>query len=258
LLTNLDLTGCVKISSISIKNCSKLTSLNIGTTQANLNTISISSSTFESIECIDNDSVTTIEIASSSLKSVNITNCRKLKTLTVAGDVLNSLVLSGCISLTTINITNPQTSIGTLDFSNTNIKNIQYNGVCEDETIMDLSQFKSIGSFNNAMNSSVEYIQFSNDKSNPINITKPFTNNTKLKRVYGNLNIKTTYAFAGCASFSILGTEETYNGISMLDTNGRVKHFTEFSNNSKIVTNNLPTFQTGKGFTNLNFKISDG
>ena len=258
LLTNLDLTGCVKISSISIKNCEKLTSLKIGTTQANLNTISISSSTFESIECIDNDSVTTIEIASSSLKSVNITNCRKLTTLTISGDILDSLILSGCASLTTINITNPQTSIGTLDFSNTNIKNIQYNGVSEDETIMDLSQFKSIGSFNNAMNSSVEYIQFNNDKSYPINITKPFTNNTKLKRVYGNLNIKTNYAFAGCKSFSILGTDETYNGISMLDTNGRVKHFTEFSNNSKIVTNNLPTFQTGKGFTNLNFMISDG
>lgn len=254
LLTSLDLTGCNKISSLNISNCNNLTSLSLNATQSNLKTLNISSDTFQSLSCLSNDSIQSIEITSSNLRTVNLTGCSKLQSLTISGDRLDTLILSGCESLIELNITNPKTSIGTLNLSKTKLTCIKYNNVVEDDSILDLSRYVSIGSFNIQDNNSVEYIQFSNIQETPINISTAFRN-TNLKRVYGNLNINTSGAFAGCTNFSILGPDQTYFGVNMVDTNGRVKHFTEVSS---ICENNKPKFQTGQKVTNLNFVSTNG
>lgn len=254
LLTSLDLTGCNKLASLSISNCSNLTSLSLNATQSNLKTVNISSDTFQSFSCTNNDSILSVEISSSNLRTVNLTGCSKLQSLTVSGDKLDSLILQGCESLVELNITNPRTSIGTLNLSKTSLTHIKYNNVASDTTILDLSQYASIGSFNIQNNNVVEYIQFSNIQETPINISTAFQN-TNLKRVYGNLNIRTSGAFSGCTEFSILGPSQTYLGVNMVDTDGRVKHFTEVSS---ICESNKPKFQTGSKVTNLNFVSNNG
>lgn len=254
LLTSLDLTGCNKISSIKISNCNNLTSLSLDATQSNLETLNISSDTFQSLSCLNNDSIQSIEIVSSNLRTVDLTSCSKLKSLTISGDNLETLILSGCKSLTELNIIKPNTSINTLNLSGTKLTHIKYNSEVKDDSILDLSQYESIGNFNIQDNNSVEYIQFNNNKEKPINISTAFRN-TNLKRVYGNLNINTKQAFGGCSNFSILGPDQTYLGVDMVDTNGRVKHFTEVPS---ICENNKPKFQTGQKVTNLNFINNNG
>lgn len=258
LLTSLDLTGCHKISRLNINNCNNITSLSLNATQSNLKTLSINSDAFQSLDCIGNDSIQSIDISSSNLRTVNLTDCSKLQSLTVSGDKLDTLILKGCESLIELNITyskdNPKDSIGTLDLSKTKLTYIKYNNVVEDESILDLSRYVSIENFNIQDNNSVEYIQFRNVEETPIKISNPFRN-TNLKRVYGNLNIETSRVFAGCTNFSILGPDQTYLGVSMVDTDGRVKHFTEVSS---ICEDSKPKFQTGQKVTNLNFISNNG
>lgn len=265
LLSNLDLSGCSNLGTLKISNCALLTQLSLDKTQASLNTVSIQSAAFKIFNCVDNDSVTEISIASSNLESVKITNCKALKTLTLSGDSLTYLNLQGCSSLTTLNITNPQSSINTLNLKSTKLAAIQYNNQIgteniitnEDGTIsyvLDLSKFTSIGDFNIQENDVVQYIQFNNDQSIPIYINNKFSN-TNLERVYGNIAITVNSVFYGCSKFSIHGADQVYNGVSMLDTDGRTKHFTEVSS---VVSNNKPKFQTGTRVTNLDFKSSSG
>lgn len=115
-----------------------------------------------------------------------------------------------------------------------------------------MSRFKQISSFNIQNNNKVKYIRFRNDKDNPIPITLRFTSSSLL-RVYGHISIKATNgAFAGCHSFSILGPDMTYDGVSMVADDGRVKHFTEVP---AVVDGNKPKFQTGNDATNITFAV---
>lgn len=254
LLSTIDLTGCNKLSSLSIGNCEKLTSLTLDTSQSSLNTVTINSDTFTTFNCIANEHVNSITINSEKLTSVTIKNCSRLSSLSITGKNLNTLVLEGCLALTDLNIVSPKDSIGTLNLSNTNLVYIKYNNQVSDINILDLSNYKTIGSFNIKNNNSVKYIQFANDQNKPITITAGFYNKN-LKRVYGNLNINTNSAFKGCSNFSIHGSENKYLGVSMLDTSGRTKFFTEVPS---AIDNNKPKFQTGLKVTNLHFLNTDG
>lgn len=255
LLTELNLDGCYLLETIKIGNCDKLTSLSLDGSQANLKSITIDSNTFKSLKCNNNKSLQYVTITSGNLASVDLTGCENLKSVSMSGNNLKNLVLNGCRSLTELNLVgNDIDSIDTLNLYGTNLTHIKYNNECADENLMDLGRFKSIGSFDIRYNNKVQYIQFSNDQENSISIKTPFFN-TMLKRVYGNLEINTSGVFAGCCNFSILGSEKKYNGISMVDTDGRVKFFTEVP---AVCSDDKPVFQSGTGVTNLTFNISDG
>lgn len=254
LLTSLDLTGCNKLATLSIGNCNKLTSLTLNASQSNLKSVEINSDTFQDFGCTDNDSIQSVEINSSNLVKVDLTGCSKLTSVSISGNSLDSLILEGCESLVELNITNPKSSISTLNLSKTKVTYIKYNGVADDTSVLDLRPYKSIDVFDIRENNEVQYIQFTNDQSNPISINRGFYNK-KLQRVYGNLNINVDQAFSGCSSFSIHGSERKYLGVNMVDSSGRVKFFTEVSS---IIQNDKPKFQSGIKVTNLNFNTSSG
>jgi hypothetical protein len=90
---------------------------------------------------------------------VIINKCTKLQSITVSGKVLEVLNLSECSNLTEVNILGPKDSITTLNLYGTKVATIKYNSVePNSEGIMDLSIFKTIGNFNIAANSAVQYI----------------------------------------------------------------------------------------------------
>ncbi len=256
LLTTVDLSGCQYLQSITINSCNNLQSLVLDSTLINLTSIEINSDNFAEISCTNNDTLISAYISSTGLTSVNFSKCANLTSLTISGNNLNSLDLSYCDKLTTVNIIgNTKDSIDFINLSDSAVKCIKYNGV-GDSNLLDLSCYKAINSFNIASNTAVEYIQFNNDKDNPIIISKAFSTIPTLKRVYGNLQINVSSVFKGCTSFSILGEDmnEYLDGI-MVDTSGRIKFFTEVPD---AVESNKPKFQEGNKVTNLIFNNTSG
>lgn len=257
LLTSLDITNCNKLSTLRISNCEKLTSLSLNSTQSSLKTVEISSGTFKSITCTENDSVKTISITSDSLQNVSVTNCLNLESITISGKVLNKLDLHGCRKLTTLNIVGARNIINTINLQNTSIKTIQYDGTSSDSDVLDLSRYSQIDSFSIGGNQEVEYIQFKNDLENPITLTNTFNGCTKLKRVYGNLNLAASRIFNACTEFSIHGSninQVRYNGKSVLDET-RVKHPLEISG---MIEDSILQKQSGNKVTNISFTKTDG
>lgn len=255
LLENIDITGCSKLSTIRINNCEKLTRLNLNNTQSALNTVTISSSTFEAISCVNNTSVKSITITNSNnLKEVKITGCTKLTSVTIVGNKLNVLNLQNCNNLEELIIVNglPDT-MSVFDLSNTKVTKLTNTST----EILDVSAVKSFTNyFSVAGNSSVKYIQFANVEGTPINLTKSFQSCTSLLRIYGNVAITnaTNGSFNGCSVFSIHGSNLStakYNNTALVNGSGVVLHPTE---NAKFVTNDAVVFQTGNGVTNMSFK----
>lgn len=148
----------------------------------------------------------------------------------------------------------PQDSIVKIDLSGTSVTVFRGSTTDTETNEVDLSRFKQISDFGIQNNNKVKYIRFRNDKDNPISITRRFAASSLL-RVYGHISVKVTSgAFAECRSFSILGPDMTYDGVSMVADDGRVKHFTEVP---AVVDGNKPKFQTGNYATNITFAASD-
>lgn len=252
LLTNLDLTNCTKLTTLQISNCAKITSISLDNTQENIKEVTIASNTFETFDCVSNNSITTISIDSSKLRRVHITNCSKLTSLSISGNNLEYLNLSGCTGLDYINITNPNSSIQQLVLNNTNISAIRYNNGDFTKGTIDLSVFKQIDSINLASNPNIQRIIFANEETSHITIDKPFNNLPNLERVYGHINAYTNGLFSGCSKFSIHGTSPTtYNNKSIKASNGRILFFDEIDGLEKL-------FQEGNNVTNITFKTSNG
>lgn len=253
LINNLNLEGCNKLTNLKISNCAALTELSLNATQSSLGEVSISSSTFQKFTCTNNKKVKTISIIADNLTDVTITDCTNLTSVTVYGNKLNNLNLSGCTKLTTLNIVAPKETINTLNLKGTKISVIQYNGVANEEGILDLSQFIEIGEFNISGNTTVQYIQFTNNPDKPIRISNTFASCSNLYRVYGYLDIQCSSVFNGCTNFSIHGSDVntvTYLGKSVIDSDKRVKHPEEISG---ITSNKQMIFQPGIKVTNLKF-----
>lgn len=253
LINSLDLEGCNKLINLKITNCALLKTLKLNETQSNLTEIEIASDSFENFECISNKKVKNISITSTSLSQVVIKGCTNLESLTVSGNVLKHLELSECTKLNTLNITSPSDSIDVLHLDYTKLNTIQYNGT--NSNLMDLSRFKSIGSFKINNNTEVVKIQFNNDIDNPIHIINNFIGCSNLERVYGNIYIECSKTFQNCSKFSILGTDcTTYLGNSIIYNENIIKHPTEIPN---ITENSKMKFQEGPEVTNLTFNTED-
>lgn len=252
LLTSLDLTNCTKLNTLRISNCAKITSLSLDETQENIKTVNIGSDTFESFDCIENNSITTVSIDSSKLKRVNIIKCPKLTSLSISGTSLKYLNLEGCTGLDYIHISDPSDSIDFLHLNNTNIAGLQYNNGNFSRGIIDLSVFSQINDINLQNNPRIQKIIFKNEGTSRITINHPFTGLPNLERVYGHINVETNNLFNGCSKFSIHGTSPTkYNDRSIKAPDGRILFFTEIDGLGGL-------FQHGNYVTNITFNTTEG
>lgn len=253
LLTSIDLSNCTRLSNFEMTSCDNITSINFNSSQQSLRTVDIASDTFKSFSCVSNNSVRSINIQSSALETVTITNCTQLTDVVIACSNIKTINLSGCTKLSSLTLVSNQDSIGTLNLYQTALKTIKKNADEEDGDIMDLSRFTSISDFNIQNNTAVEYIQFTNNKTKPIAITRGFAC-SNLKRVYGNMRFDTSGIFNNCYKFSIHGEDMLYNGQGVQDDTGRVKHFVEMP---ELCENSEPKFQDGLRVTNITFNNTD-
>lgn len=253
-IDDIDLTGCTKLITISIKECELFKQLNV----SNLNNL-------QEVIITNNPSISSINISgcnnlkkvtiqnNSNLTSIRISNCTGLtgassssNYLTITDNKkLTSLSLDGCINLQTFTIsTSNQENITTLNLYNTSTTYIQGDGV--DTSLLDLQKFKNLQIFNIYGDTKVVEIQFLNEKDNPVILNTNFQSCNSLKRIYGNLILKQTTGtqgsgmFRGCSNFTIHGNEDktalgptNWRSKQIRDTNNRVKTIWEIFSGSK-------------------------
>lgn len=250
-IESVDLTGCTKLISITIKECALYKSLNV----SNLNNL-------QEVNIVNNQAISSITINNCSnlqkitiqnnaaLKTITITNCKKLtgrtgtNYLTITDNkALTTLNLSNDTALSTFTISNSnQAGITSLNLSNTAVKSIQGDGA--DTSLLDLSKFTYGSGINIAGNTGVVEIQYANNKSKPIRITTNYQNCKALKRIYGNLILAPTNGtlgagmFRNCANFTIHGDDykglgpDKWNNKNTRDDDNRVKTMWELISGS--------------------------
>lgn len=258
-IDDIDLTGCTKLITITIKECELFKELTV----SNLNNL-------QEVVITNNPNITSVNISgcnnlkkvtiqnNSNLTLISITNCTSLtgsssssNYLTITdNNKLTSLNLNGCLNLQTFTIsTSNQENITTLNLYNTSLTYIQGDGV--DTSLLDLQKFRNLETFNIYGDTKVSQIQFLNEKDNPITLNTNFQSCNSLKRLYGNLIFKQTNGtqgsgmFRGCTNFTIHGNEDgtalgptNWRSKSVRDTNNRVKTIWELFSGSK---DNKPT-----------------
>lgn len=264
-IADINLVGCDKLQDVTIQSCHKYTNVNL-----------VGYSDLQSVKILNCDNIETITIQNCpTLQVVDIESCKNLKTITISGcnslvggtatnyvtltdlNSLTSLDLSNCRSMTNFKMINcNQANVISLNLSGTKIKCFTDSS---DTELLDLYAFTNLSSFDIRNNNAVVNIQFSNVKDNPIALSNylMFNKCSSLKRIYGNLSIKTNMLFANLKEFSIHGSDINtvqFNGKSVVDSNNRVLLPCEVDGK---VTGGVPnldyilTFQTGTGVTNF-------
>lgn len=246
-----DLTGCTKLISITIKECALYKTLNV----SNLNNLQevniVNNQNIESIIINNCSNLQKVTIQNNSkLKTIRITNCTKLtgssgsNYLTITDNTaLTTLNLQSDTALTTFTISNSnQANISRLILKYTSVKYIQGDGV--DTSLLDLSKFTYGSGIDLTNNTQVVEVQYANNKSKPITINTTFQNCKALKRIYGNLIFTPSYGplgagmFRNCENFSIHGDDyhclgpTKWNNKYTRDSNHRVKTVWEILSNS--------------------------
>jgi hypothetical protein len=213
-VSNIDFSN---MKTINISSCSSLQS--IMCTDAN------GSSILENFVVTDCNALTSVTIKSNNLKTINLSSCSKLEEITIVGHDFSSVKILNLrgTSLKKITFVNDLTSTST----------IQNNGV------FDFSAFTSLATSDNSSTSYVNLGENKNLKSVQFyypNVTRLFYNFQgcdSLERIYGQFAIKCTGCFYNCYAFSIHGadlTNVTWNGESVRENSGYVKHPTEIFN----------------------------
>ena len=214
--------GVIQIQNIPISmqlNGTRSSLINLSTTNDNID-ISINADT----------TVTKIEL--SGFRNVSITGCNNLKEVIISGNNTQSVTISGSVAvtklvkvsinatskLTTLNLSNNtalksieltgEPNLNTINFSNTSITSISYNGNSVTE-YLDLQPNTNLTSFNIKNNSVIRFIQFPNINGSPIPLKTSFTGCSQLERVYGNVTINCSSCFKNLSKFSVLGSSET-------------------------------------------------
>ena len=257
-LDNVDLTGCNLVTSVTIDNCDSYKNLILDSLDK-LSTVSIKfNKSLETISITNCNNLSSLNIEQCpNLQSIVVSECGGLTTDIVISDciVLQSIDFSKCSNLTTMRISQAnQANITSLDLSSTKVSYISGDNVST--TLLDLSGWKSLASFNIAGNSTVTNIQLPNETT-PINLIRPFSNCINLERVYGHFSLGTSALFNGCSKFSIHGSNITsvrFNGQSVLDGSGRVKLPYEVLGQT-LDTLNIPIV-AGLGVTNLDINTT--
>ena len=196
-ITEVDFTGCSKMSKVVVENCAKLETLDLHN-MPNLQTVQI--------------------VGCPVLKTINLSNCGKLITCNIAGaSELDSVNLSGCTNselqvniatsnkLRELNLSNTRTYkpiIFTAGFNALKVLNLYSSNICalqfgssaetiakyKGEYVLDLSVF-DFTSIDIRYNTS-KYIKFKNSKTKPFDVgDSTFTGCTSLTRVFGHIRL---------------------------------------------------------------------
>lgn len=283
LLTSLDLNECSSLTAITIANCQNFTSLTFNESNKSLGNIIISG-------C---QNLTSIVIEANSkyldVPNVSIQDCQNLTSIIIRNCSVRTsngnkvLTIKSCTKLSNIIVYNSNYDIiswdKNLESHSLSTFNISYSPIyalttrtvgdyTSVDNIIDLTEISSISTLNFGYNQQVEYVKFNNIEGSPFSIStnRAFIECKKLKRVYGNIILKSNEIFYKCSSFSILGTDTTqYNGISVerLDDNDNVigiKHFKEideFKNLSKLPFLVGESGQEEINVTNMTFGVGN-
>lgn len=278
--------------SLNITNCNNINELNLSgkfgsiflgevpnsLTLNGLKTTSLNLTTSKGVDIKITNDTTVTAITLSGFQNIIIENCPKLKTVTISNhpktisitndnanstlksvdldlSTLTTLDLSNNLNLNSITVYNiDNTPLSTLNISKTGISNIINDSL--DNTLLDVSKFNELTTFNIQNNTKVQEIQFTNDKV--FHIKKTFTGCTNLLRVYGNLSIDIKGCFSGLSQFSIHGSDlstVTFKGNSVLSGKRIIPVYELFGDNNNSQDNDL--FQSGSKVTNITFGITD-
>ncbi len=224
LITNIDLTGCIKLTKITVKECAlydkfeidnlvNLTSITL-TNNPKLNTVKITNCPNLTSVVIENNAI---------LDSIEIHNCNNLtglrsdNYLTIKDNTaLTSINLKDNNNLEKVTIENcNQSNIKTLDLSRCKVHIIE-DGVFDTNTnpkILNLKPFSYGSGIKLEENKGIIEVQFQNDINKHILINTTFQGCDNLERVYGCLDISNANGpiglgvFRGCTKFSIHGDD---------------------------------------------------
>lgn len=245
-LKTLKAVGC-KGATLSVQNCPNIENLSIsgqfGVIQIQNVPISMSlngtrsssinlSTSKENIDISINADSTVANIELSGFRNISITGCNNLNSVIISGNNTQSVTISGngavtklervsinaTDKLTTLNLSNNialksieltgTPNLKTINFSNTSITSISYNGN-EVTEYLDLSPNTKLTSFNIRNNSEIRFIQLPNINGSPIPLSTSFTGCQQLERVYGNVTINCKACFRDLSKFSVLGSSIT-------------------------------------------------
>lgn len=241
-ITELDLTNCSALQTLTVSNCLNLGNIVIDRTNQSIQSISVvGCPKLKTVTVTNNNSIKTISVQGPAIEKLNIHDCNNLESVNVSIVALKTLEIYDCNKFDKLNfivsdkeestLLRESAMLKTFNCSATNLKYAGY-GIDFDqpdklESIVDLYYFKNLTTLNVRSCSQIEYIQLHNDFDNPIKLTETFNGCTSLKRVYGHF-IVSRYSknninglFYDCPEFSIHGHSTTWNGKSILDTNGK-------------------------------------
>lgn len=228
LLTEVDVTGCSKLTNLYISACQNVNAVRGLNGLGNLSSININNCNITSLTINACNSLTSISLDEESLETLVITNCSSLTSLNLAGcKNLRTLQVNDCTSLRSITFSpitlgdTWMTNIESIDISNTNVKSVKF-GTIEDTSILDLSTFTSLSNFKCSGNATVEYIRFANSEDYAIPLTHSFFGCDNLTRIYGHIVVTNDYtsgrgSFSSCSKFSIHG--DTFHGQNIKNGN---------------------------------------
>ena len=212
----------------------------------------------------------TCDEAIHNLTSVSIVNCTSLTSLSLPIDNVKTIDLSGCSSLEEIILVGSGNTFPTLtglNLSKTRISKIIFKKSVADlgesvDSYLDLTRFPNLATnesdslsyFDINGNNVVEYIQFINDEFKPVYLKRHFQSCSALKRVFGNMVIKTTSCFYNLPQFSIHGSdlsEVAWNNKKTISEKGLFYMPNELIGVLMDEVTDTMLFQSGNGVANL-------
>ena len=222
-------------SDVKISGCPKLKSITCDDSEGILTSVSITNCS----------QVTSIEIPIDVTTSIDLSGCSALQSIILKGSSIAQFD-----KLTTLNLSGTKvTSIIFRINGNSDGDSEQITEYLDLTKFPNLT--KNGGYFNIANNSSVVQIQFLNDFNNPVQLTKAFSNCLSLERVFGNMEIRVASCFANLNKFSIHGATvnkwKSYNCLK----NGVVQMPHELLQKSKESVTDQDLFISGTKVTNI-------
>lgn len=224
LITNIDLTGCIKLTKIIIKECALYDNFEIDNL-VNLTSITLTNNPkLKSIKITNCPNLISVVIENNTiLDNITINNCKNLTGLRSDNylaikdnTALTSINLKDNSNLEKITIENSnQSNIKTLNLSRSKIHIIE-DGIFDTNAnpkILNLKPFTYGSGINVEENKGVIEIQYANNINKHIKIDTTFQGCDNLERVYGCLDIYNTNGvygtgtFKNCRKFSIHGDD---------------------------------------------------
>lgn len=225
LLTEANIEGCIKLSSLSVRDCEKITRIKGLNNLQNLKNVVVANCPIETLEITNCNLLSSIQLAIPALKKLVITNCKALSNINIAGCTsLEDIEISSCPAATTI-ICDKFTAEGIfprtlkkLNLYNTKITTITNN---RNSNYLDLQDFSILEDINLGYNSEVTEIAFANNRDYAVPLRHPFIGCVKLRRISGHTIVYNTDdgLFNGCVEFSI--HNGSYFGKTVKDSTGK-------------------------------------